>query len=57
LFLAVIFWISYNVVREKPTESLYGLITVAVGLLVYFMTNNKKAKTEVVEKPEEELEN
>ncbi len=45
LFLSVIFWISYNVVREKPTESLYGLITVAVGLVVYFLTNNKKKES------------
>jgi APA family basic amino acid/polyamine antiporter len=57
LFLAVIFWISYNVVREKPTESLYGLITVAVGLVVYFLTNNKKTKVQAIEEPETELKN
>jgi basic amino acid/polyamine antiporter, APA family len=41
LFLAIILWILYNIVREKPIESFYGLLTVLGGLLIYFVTNKK----------------
>lgn len=42
LFLVIILWVSYNIARERPTESLMGLATVLVGLLIYYITNRKK---------------
>jgi APA family basic amino acid/polyamine antiporter len=36
LFLALSAWTLVFIIRDKPTESLYGLATVASGLLVYF---------------------
>jgi APA family basic amino acid/polyamine antiporter len=41
LFLTIILWILYNIVREKPIESFFGLLTVVGGLLIYFVTNKK----------------
>jgi basic amino acid/polyamine antiporter, APA family len=52
LFLAIIAWTSYNIIRERPVESLYGLGTVVFGLAVYFLTRGKKA-TAVAGHPEE----
>ena len=37
LFLAIIFWTSWNIVTSRPLESLYGLFTVVAGLVVYFI--------------------
>lgn len=37
LFLAIIFWTSWNIVTSRPLESLYGLLTVVAGLVVYFI--------------------
>lgn len=37
LFLAIIFWTSWNIVTSRPLESLYGLLTVVAGLVVYFL--------------------
>ncbi|HOZ88284.1 MAG TPA: amino acid permease, partial [Bacteroidia bacterium] len=44
LFLSITLWILYNIVLDKPVESLYGLLTVAAGLLIYFLTNKKDNK-------------
>ncbi|MES2680448.1 MAG: amino acid permease [Bacteroidota bacterium] len=44
LFLLITLWILYNIVLDKPVESLYGLLTVAAGLLIYFLTNKKDDK-------------
>ena len=36
LFLALSAWTLVFIIRDKPQESLYGLATVASGLLIYF---------------------
>jgi APA family basic amino acid/polyamine antiporter len=41
LFLGILLWVIINIIRERPMESLYGLITVCIGLLIYFLTNRK----------------
>lgn len=46
LFLVIVFFVLIHIIIEKPTESIYGLITVVLGLLIYFMTNGKEKKTE-----------
>jgi basic amino acid/polyamine antiporter, APA family len=38
LFLIIIGWILYSIVIDKPMESLLGLGTVLLGLVVYFLT-------------------
>ncbi len=38
VFLAITFWMIIYVIRDKPTESLLGLITVIAGLIIYFFT-------------------
>lgn len=45
LFLSIILFILFYIMIEKPVESLYGLGTVVLGLLVYFITNKKEDKT------------
>lgn len=47
LFLIIILWILYNIVREQPYESFYGLLTVIAGLVIYFLTNKKEDNTDV----------
>jgi basic amino acid/polyamine antiporter, APA family len=42
LFLCIIGYILYHIIMDKPVESLYGLGTVLLGLVIYFLTNNKK---------------
>jgi APA family basic amino acid/polyamine antiporter len=42
LFLIIILWVSYNIVRQRPTESMMGMVTVIAGLLIYYLTNRKK---------------
>ena len=37
VFLALSAWTLVFIIRDKPTESLYGLATVASGLLVYWL--------------------
>jgi APA family basic amino acid/polyamine antiporter len=44
LFLSIILFILGYIMLEKPVESLYGLGTVLVGLVVYFFTNKKEDK-------------
>lgn len=41
IFLVIILWVLINIVKDKPTESLYGLITVVAGLAIYFISNRK----------------
>jgi APA family basic amino acid/polyamine antiporter len=38
LFLLLNGWTLWFIVHDKPTESLYGLLTVGVGLIVYFIS-------------------
>jgi APA family basic amino acid/polyamine antiporter len=45
LFLSIILFILVYIMIEKPVESLYGLGTVVLGLLVYFLTNKQDDKT------------
>lgn len=47
LFLLIILWILINIVREKPTESLYGLLTVLAGLVIYFITNQNDGQKDI----------
>lgn len=49
LFLSILLWIIINIIKERPVESLYGLLTVCVGLVVYFLTNKGNKSTDVVE--------
>lgn len=46
IFLLLNIWILWFAVTGKPYESLAGLGTVAVGLLVYFISNNFSTKSE-----------
>ncbi|MBI2720896.1 MAG: amino acid permease [Bacteroidetes bacterium] len=45
LFLIIVLYILIHIMIERPTESLFGLATVLIGLLIYFLTNTKKDKT------------
>ncbi len=47
LFLIILLWIIYNIMKERPAESLYGFITVAAGLIIYFVSNKKENKNSV----------
>ena len=38
IFLSLSGWTLFFILRDKPWESLYGLATLAVGSLVYFLT-------------------
>lgn len=42
LFLALSAWTLVFIVKDKPVESLYGLATVASGLVVYFLAQRIK---------------
>lgn len=44
IFLALNAFILYNVFIEKTTESLYGLLNVAVGATIYIIATNYKGK-------------
>ena len=37
IFLALTFWTLYFLMQGRPTESLYGLGTVLLGLVIYFI--------------------
>jgi APA family basic amino acid/polyamine antiporter len=43
LFLGILLWVIINIIRERPMESMYGLCTVLLGLLIYYSGNRKKA--------------
>lgn len=45
LFLGILLFILSYIMVEKPVESLYGLGTVVLGLLIYFLTNKKDNST------------
>ena len=36
-FVAVNAWMVVYIIRDKPGESLWGLATLALGLVVYFL--------------------
>ena len=44
LFLLIILWILINIMINRPQESLFGLGTVVLGIIFYFLTNNKGNK-------------
>lgn len=44
IFLALTLWTMIFVFRDKPVESLYGLGTVATGLIIYFAGRKKTAE-------------
>jgi basic amino acid/polyamine antiporter, APA family len=46
LFISIIFWILFNMMKEKPLESLLGLATVTAGLVFYFTTTKFKKQNE-----------
>ncbi|MCB1212176.1 MAG: amino acid permease, partial [Verrucomicrobiales bacterium] len=35
IFIATSFWMLYELTQQRPVESLWGLVTIAVGLGVY----------------------
>ena len=41
LFLALSAWTLWFIVHDKPTESLYGLLTVLAGLVPYALSRRK----------------
>ena len=43
LFLGILLWVIINIIRERPMESMYGMCTVLLGLLIYFVGNRNKA--------------
>jgi APA family basic amino acid/polyamine antiporter len=45
LFLLLNGWTLWFIVHDKPTESLYGLLTVGVGLVVYFVSQRRQQVT------------
>jgi APA family basic amino acid/polyamine antiporter len=38
IFLAVSGWMLFHIARDKPTETLAGLATIAAGSVVYFVS-------------------
>ena len=42
IYLVVNAWMLYFTISNKPIESLYGLINVAIGAIVWLITQNKK---------------
>lgn len=44
VFLAISLWMLVYVLKDKPTESLAGLGTVVVGLVIYFLSPKKAAE-------------
>jgi len=44
LFLCIILYILFNILKDKPLESLFGFGTVLLGLAVYFLTNKNQNK-------------
>ncbi|MCD6065192.1 MAG: amino acid permease family protein [Bacteroidetes bacterium] len=48
IYLALTIWMMYFVMTTKPVESLYGLLNVGVGALVWFLGTRLGAKPKVV---------
>ncbi len=44
VFLAIVFWILVNIIKERPVESIYGFCTVLIGLVIYFLTAKNRTK-------------
>jgi basic amino acid/polyamine antiporter, APA family len=42
VFLLITLWMMIFVVRDKPTESLLGLVTAAAGLIVFFLSRESE---------------
>jgi len=42
IFLAITLHMMAYVIRDKPTESLLGLITVIAGLIIYFFAKESR---------------
>ncbi|HQQ94945.1 MAG TPA: amino acid permease [Bacteroidia bacterium] len=42
LFIAVVSWVLLHIIYTNTTESVYGLITVFLGFLIYFVLNRKR---------------
>jgi APA family basic amino acid/polyamine antiporter len=42
VFLAITLWMMFFVIRDKPKESLLGLITVLAGLIIYFFAKEPR---------------
>jgi len=47
LFLGLSGWTLAFIMRDKPTESLYGLLTVAGGLVVYGLATRISRSSQV----------
>lgn len=52
LFLLIILWISFNIIRQKPLESVMGLATVLAGLVIYLLTNRLSKKSQQTDQPD-----
>jgi len=48
IFLGLSGWTLAFILRDKPMESIYGLATLAVGALVYFLTTRLSASPAAV---------
>ncbi|NMG07534.1 amino acid permease [Brasilonema sp. UFV-L1] len=42
IFLAISLWMLVFIFRDKPAESLAGFVTLAIGILVYFLAHRNK---------------
>ena len=42
IFMIFVIWNVVFLFREKTAETLYGLLTLGVGMLIYFIFLNKK---------------
>jgi APA family basic amino acid/polyamine antiporter len=42
LFLGLSAWTLWFIIHDKPAESLYGILTVLVGLVLYFLSRRQK---------------
>jgi APA family basic amino acid/polyamine antiporter len=42
IFLAISLWMLIFIFIDKPTESLAGIATLLIGLIVYFIANKNK---------------
>ncbi|MBD2768705.1 amino acid permease [Hymenobacter sp. BT664] len=49
VFLGLSGWTLTFILRDKPTESLYGLATLGAGLLVYFLTTRSTRTAPIVQ--------
>lgn len=45
LFLGVSTWMLWHIVRDKPTESLAGLVTIGAGLVLYFLSPKNQPRS------------